>query len=332
MGRPALLLLLLPGVLICAPGSWALLCLQCKSRGPCQEEMCAPGQDLCRTTAMRVWEEEELEVVERGCTHAEKSNRTMSYRRGSQIISLTETVCGSDLCNKPRLGRQRTFSMGRYLECVSCTSSDMSCERGREQSLQCRHPREQCLDVVTYDNLKVNVKDEHHTRGCGFLPGCPGPTGFHNHHSFHYLQCCNRTNCNRGPVIQLQNLPPNGVQCYSCEGNSTHGCSSNESSLVDCRGPMDQCLQATGPIGLGNETFTVRGCVTASWCHDSHMSDIFSLTRLSISCCKGTGCNHPASDIQYRSGGAPRPGPVPLSLASTLLVIIRLWGGVLLWT
>ncbi|KFO33614.1 urokinase plasminogen activator surface receptor isoform X1 [Fukomys damarensis] len=328
MGRTLLLPLCL---LICTPAYWALLCFQCKSSGPCQVEECAPGQDLCRITVMHVWEEDELEVVERGCAHAEKTNRTMSYRVGPQIISLTETVCGSNMCNRPRPGRARTFAMGRYLECISCTSSDLSCERGREQSLQCRHPREQCLEVVTHSSLEENEMEEHHTRGCGFLPGCPGPTGFHSNHSFHYLRCCNSTKCNSGPVIELQHLPPNGVQCYSCEGNGTHGCSSSESSLVSCRGPMDRCLQATGVKGPGNMNFTVRGCATASWCQDSHMADTFSLTHLSVSCCKGTGCNNPASNVQYRSGGTSQSGPDALSLVSTLLVIIRLWGGVLLW-
>ncbi|XP_063108322.1 urokinase plasminogen activator surface receptor isoform X4 [Cavia porcellus] len=283
MGRLLLLLLrLLLGVLICTPASWALICLHCRSNGPCQVETCAAGQDLCRTTVIRVWKvDEELEMVEKGCAHTEKSNRTMSYRMGSEIISLTETVCGSNLCNKP---------------------------------------------------TRTNWRDERHTRGCGFLPGCPGPTSFHNNLTFHYLRCCNSTKCNGGPVIELKNLPPNGVQCYSCEGNSTHGCSSSENSLIDCRGPMNQCLEATGTKGMENKTITVRGCATASWCQDSHMADTFSLTRVSVSCCEGSGCNDPASDIHYRSGGAPQPGPVPLSLASTLLVILRLWGGVFLWT
>lgn len=334
MGRLLLLLLrLLLGVLICTPASWALICLHCRSNGPCQVETCAAGQDLCRTTVIRVWKvDEELEMVEKGCAHTEKSNRTMSYRMGSEIISLTETVCGSNLCNKPTRSQPRTVVLGRYLECVSCTSLDMSCERGREQTLQCRYPREQCIEVVTHHSQEANWRDERHTRGCGFLPGCPGPTSFHNNLTFHYLRCCNSTKCNGGPVIELKNLPPNGVQCYSCEGNSTHGCSSSENSLIDCRGPMNQCLEATGTKGMENKTVTVRGCTTASWCQDSHMADTFSLTRVSVSCCEGSGCNDPASDIHYRSGGAPQPGPVPLSLASTLLVILRLWGGVFLWT
>ncbi|KAM5236384.1 urokinase plasminogen activator surface receptor [Ctenodactylus gundi] len=337
MGRPRLLprLLLLLCVGCCIPASWALRCARCESSSSCQVEECAPGQDLCRTTFLRIWDEEEdLEVVERACTHAEKTNRTLSYRSGLQIISLTETVCGSHLCNWPRPpGRvYATFPQGRFLECVSCTSLDMSCERGREQGLQCRHPGEQCLYMVTHNSLKGSMNKEPHIRGCGYLVGCPGPTGFHNNHTFHFLKCCNTTKCNKGPVVELQNLPPNGIQCHSCEGNSSHGCSSEQTSLVNCRGPMDQCLEATGIHGTENTSYTVRGCATASWCHGSHVADTFSLTQLNVSCCTSSSCNHPAKDVEYRRGAASRPNPVPLSFTVTVLMTIRLWGGVLLWT
>ncbi|XP_012616708.2 urokinase plasminogen activator surface receptor isoform X1 [Microcebus murinus] len=343
MGRP--LLLLLPPLLLahtCLPASWGLQCMRCESSGHCQVEECAPGQDLCRTTVMRISEgglqhdgkqEDELEVVERGCAYPEKTNRTMSYRTGLQIITLTETVCGADFCNRPRPGRRvPSFPRSHSLECVSCASSDMSCERGREQSLQCRSPKEQCLEVVTYRSLEGDLNDEQHTRGCGHLPGCPGPTGFHNNHTFHFLQCCNTTKCNGGPVVELQNLPLNGFQCYSCEGNSTHGCSAEETSLIDCRGPMNQCLEATGTNGPGTPSYTVRGCGTDSWCQRVHVADAFSLTHLNVTCCNGSGCNHPARDVQHRRGGAPQPGPAHLSLTVTLLMTARLWGGTLLWT
>ncbi|XP_044933142.1 urokinase plasminogen activator surface receptor isoform X3 [Mustela putorius furo] len=282
--------------------SWSLQCLLCGRTGKCQVEECARGQDLCRTTTLRIWEGgEELEVVERGCAHPEKSNRTMSYRTGTQIITLTEALCATDLCNQP--------------------SPDLSCERGWDQSLQCRSPTEQCVEVVTHRSLEGSPRDEHHTRGCGNLPGCPGPTGFHNHHTFHFLQCCNTTKCNGGSVVELQNLPLNGLQCYSCEGNSTHGCSADESSLTACQGPMNQCLEATGTNGLGNPIYTVRGCATPSWCQSLHVAEAFSLTHLNVSCCTGTGCN-----------SAPRLGPAHLSLTTTLLITARLWGGTLLWT
>ncbi|XP_026935547.1 urokinase plasminogen activator surface receptor isoform X1 [Sagmatias obliquidens] len=331
MGRPLPVLLLLAQT--CIPVSWGLRCMLCKTTGSCRVEECVPGQDLCRTTVLRIWEEgDELEVVERGCTHPEKTNRTMSYRTGTQIISLTEAVCGSDLCNKPSPGQVSNFPRSRYLECASCASSDLSCEMGRDKTLQCRNPGEQCLDVVTHQSLEESPRDERHSRGCGNLPGCPGPTGFHNNHTFHFLRCCNTTKCNGGPVLELQNLPLNGFQCYSCEGNSTHGCSSKETSLTDCRGPMNQCLEATGTNGLGNPSYTIRGCATPSWCQRLPVAEAFSLTHLNVSCCTGNGCNHPDLVTQPHPGGAPLPGPAHLSLFVTLLITARLWGGTFLCT
>ncbi|XP_069855108.1 urokinase plasminogen activator surface receptor-like isoform X1 [Dipodomys merriami] len=326
------LLLQLLWVSTCIPASRALRCVRCNSTERCRVEECAPGLDLCRITILRTWEED-MEEVERGCANRNKTNRTMSYRVGAQIFSLWEMVCGSDLCNAPRpAGRTRSFPVGRYLECMSCSSSDESCERGREQSLQCRHPREQCVDVVTYHGPGRIWEDEQHIKGCGQLPGCPGPTGFHSNHTFHFLQCCNSTKCNQGPAMQLQQLPPNAVQCYSCEGNRTHGCSEEEATLIPCLGPMDRCLEATGTKEMENTNYTVRGCATASWCEGSHMADTFSLTGVSVSCCTGSGCNHPAGDAQYRRGGGPQPRPTYLSLTMTLLTTARLGGDLLLWT
>lgn len=330
MGCPLLLLLL---VQICVPASWGLQCMLCKRTGNCKVEECAPGQDFCRTTILHTREGgEELEVVERGCAHPEKTNRTMSYRTDLQIVTLTEAVCGSNLCNRPSPGRAPFFPRSRYLECASCASSDLSCERGWDRSLQCRNPGEQCLDVVTHRSLEGSPGDERHTRGCGNLPGCPGPTGFHNNHTFHFLRCCNTTKCNGGPVLDLQKLPPNGLQCYSCEGNSTHGCSANETALISCRGPMNQCLEATGTNGLGNPSYPVRGCATPSWCQGLHVAEAFSLTHLNVSCCTGNSCNQPALDVRPRTGGATRPDPAYFSFFVTLLMTARLWGGTLLWT
>ncbi|EDL24335.1 plasminogen activator, urokinase receptor, isoform CRA_a [Mus musculus] len=159
MGLPRRLLLLLLLATTCVPASQGLQCMQCESNQSCLVEECALGQDLCRTTVLREWQDDrELEVVTRGCAHSEKTNRTMSYRMGSMIISLTETVCATNLCNRPRPGaRGRAFPQGRYLECASCTSLDQSCERGREQSLQCRYPTEHCIEVVTLQSTESKL-------------------------------------------------------------------------------------------------------------------------------------------------------------------------------
>uniref|UniRef100_A0A8C6FP66 Urokinase plasminogen activator surface receptor n=1 Tax=Moschus moschiferus TaxID=68415 RepID=A0A8C6FP66_MOSMO len=281
-----LLLLLLAHTYI--PASWGLRCLQCKNMTSCSVEECAPGQDLCRTTVLRVWEgSNEMNVMEKGCTHPDKTNRSMSYRTGNQIITLSEAVCRSDLCNKPNPGPDATVSRNRYLECASCASTDLSCERGWDQSLQCRNPGDQCVDVITHQSLKV---------------------------------------------LELQNLPPNGVQCYSCEGNSTHRCSSEETFLIDCRGPMNQCLEATGSKGLRKPSYIIRGCTAPSWCQSLHVAEAFDLTHANVSCCTGNGCNHPARDAHPHKGGAPQASPAHLSFFISLLLTARLWGTTLLCT
>lgn len=45
-------------------------------------------------------------------------------------------------------------------------------------------------------------------------------------------------------------LPLNGVTCYSCEGNATHGCSAKNVTKVQCQGPMTQCYEASGLHGV----------------------------------------------------------------------------------
>uniref|UniRef100_A0A5F8H8H4 Urokinase plasminogen activator surface receptor n=1 Tax=Monodelphis domestica TaxID=13616 RepID=A0A5F8H8H4_MONDO len=187
-----------------SPVSSALRCHHCESSGNCTVETCPPGQELCRTTVFyNRWKGgEELEVVVRGCAVTGKDNSSMSYRTTQEIIMLKETVCDFDLCNHPDPRPSPTFPGSRTLECESCASSDLSCERGRILTLRCPDPTDQCLERVIQSSPEgesMSPSDERYVRGCGSFPDCPGPVGFHNNDTFLFLRCCNHSQCISGP-------------------------------------------------------------------------------------------------------------------------------------
>lgn len=80
-------------------------------------------------------------------------------------------------------------------------------------------------------------------KGCGILPGCPGPTGFHNNHTFHFLRCCNTTKCNAGPGEGARDLAQDlGLGAERC---IQAGCSqANPSTLLS---PLEK-KKKNGPI------------------------------------------------------------------------------------
>lgn len=89
-----------------------------------------------------------------------------------------------------------------------------------------------------------NPEDERHMKGCGILPGCPGPTGFHNNHTFHFLRCCNTTKCNAGPGEgagdPAQDLGLRAERCIQA------GCSqANPSTLLS---PLGKKMDLSSPF------------------------------------------------------------------------------------
>lgn len=68
------------------------------------ETLSVVGWSGLGTEAASLTDDNELELEMRDCAHYEKTNRTMSYRVNSKIISLAEVVCATDVCNRPRPG------------------------------------------------------------------------------------------------------------------------------------------------------------------------------------------------------------------------------------
>uniref|UniRef100_A0A4X2KHQ1 Urokinase plasminogen activator surface receptor n=1 Tax=Vombatus ursinus TaxID=29139 RepID=A0A4X2KHQ1_VOMUR len=304
--------------------SSCLRCHHCESRGDCTIETCIPGQELCRTTVhYNRWRGgQELEVVLRGCAVTGKDNSSMSYRTSQEIIMLKETVCDFDLCNQPDPRPSPTFPGARTLECQSCASSDQSCERGRALPLRCPEPTDQCIERISQSNLEEGSLDERYVRGCGNFPDCPGPVGFHNKDTFHFLKCCNHSQCIHGPMTKLSDYPVNGLQCHSCEGNGTHGCSPEETAVTACQGPMNRCFEVTGTHKHWGPGYTVRGCVAPIWCQAPHLAAIFfDLAQPQTFCCFASECNNAARDANSRSKGTG-PGLFPTSLTLSLPLML----------
>ncbi|XP_051845518.1 urokinase plasminogen activator surface receptor isoform X1 [Antechinus flavipes] len=311
-----------------APVCSGLSCYHCESHGPCSVEECLPGQELCRTTVYRNrWKEgQDLEVVVRGCVEMGKENSSMSYRTSQEIIMLKETVCDSDLCNEMEVQPSPTFPGIRTLECESCASSDQSCERGRPRPLRCPDPTDQCLErIIQISSEAAGPSDERYVRGCGTFPDCLGTVGFHNNETFLFLRCCNYSQCISGPMMKLSDHPLNDLQCHSCEGNGTHGCSPEETTLTACRGPMNRCFEATGTHKHWGPGYTVRGCVAPAWCQAPHLAaTFFDLVQPQTFCCFSNECNAATGDANPRRGGAgPRLQPLPLALGLPLLLLTR---------
>ncbi|XP_038623434.1 urokinase plasminogen activator surface receptor isoform X1 [Tachyglossus aculeatus] len=313
---PLLLLLLLAGLRSPASG---LRCYQCEGEGSCNVEECPEAQQSCRTTSL--WDEDVSSSVmvkkeEKSCAWAGKPNSSLSYLTGQARITLVENHCTTDLCN----GRRHRLGSGPArggLVCVTCGSSDLSCERNMHRTIHCS-PQDQCVDLTSYSVPDESTPDERHIRGCGQLSDCTGPLGFHNNHTFNLLRCCNTSLCNGGPVIHHSLLPKNGVKCRSCWGNRTHGCSHQEEAIISCQGPMDHCLEATGMHEIWGPEAVVMGCATAAWCKSPYLSVYGGLDQVEVHCCSDSLCKHQATP---RSRTTSQPH---LALSSFLALLVPL--------
>ncbi|XP_068944985.1 urokinase plasminogen activator surface receptor isoform X2 [Petaurus breviceps papuanus] len=233
-----------------------------------------------------------------------------------------QELCRTTVYNNRWRGPSPTFPGARTLECESCASSDQSCERGRTLTLRCPEPTDQCLERISQSSLEVGPLDERYVRGCGSFPDCPGPVGFHNNDTFLFLRCCNHSQCISGPIMKLSDYSLNGLQCHSCEGNSTHGCSPEETAITACQGPMNRCFEATGTHKHWGPGYTVRGCVAPAWCEAPHLTaTFFDLVEPQIFCCFTSECNSATRDANPRRSRAG-PRPLPTSLTLTLLLLL----------
>ncbi|KAF7242390.1 Urokinase plasminogen activator surface receptor [Varanus komodoensis] len=309
----------------------SLECYSCDGDRDCQEtETCAEYQEQCRTTIMSILVRSRLSsYIRKGCDVGGKPNNSLTHFSGKDVVFLVEEHCDTDLCNRGIPPVMSTITARGHhrsrLDCNSCASSAETCFNTTLVPLRCTHPGESCVDITSFTGPKEFPADEQRIKGCGQLSQCQEPLGFHNLDSFHLIKCCNTSRCNDDRQDYKNTpLPWNGVTCFSCEGNATHGCSPESISKVQCQGPMTQCLEASGIHGISGENAVLKGCASPSWCDSPYTSVYKNLGAVHSRCCTGDFCNNQIVDGTLRPSPRSRASheaPAPLTLLSTSLLL-----------
>ncbi|XP_015272931.1 PREDICTED: urokinase plasminogen activator surface receptor-like [Gekko japonicus] len=313
-----------------------LQCYSCDGDSNCLEaRVCPEHQDRCRTTVMTTLTRSGISTYyHKDCDVSGKANNSVSYLSHNQVVFLAEEHCESELCNEHApnvldvlLARGRPPNLK---QCYSCSSADESCFNSTLAQMRCSRPGEQCVDITSFTVPEEFSQDELHIKGCGQLSHCQETLGFHNQDSFYLIKCCNSSLCNKETQdYKASPLPLNGATCYSCEGNFSHGCAPGDITQEQCRGPMSQCLEASGIDGVSGQSSIVKGCASSSWCNSPYTSIYKNLGAPYTRCCTGKLCNNQIVDEttlkpSARSQACPNLTAGPVLLSAGLLLWMAL--------
>ncbi|XP_054855580.1 urokinase plasminogen activator surface receptor-like [Eublepharis macularius] len=287
-------------LLFLAAHALGLQCYSCDGNSNCLDsQVCQEHQDRCRTTVMTTLTQSGISTYFlKGCDVSGKANNSISYLSKNQVVFLAEEHCESQLCNEETpnvldvlLARGRQH---RPMQCYSCGQAEGTCFNSSLAQMRCSRPGEQCVDITSFTMLEEEFsQDAQHIKGCGQLAHCQEPLGFHNQGSFYLIKCCNASLCNKETEdYKATPLPLNGLTCYSCEGNFSHGCAPNDITQVQCQGSMNQCLEASGIDGISGQSSVVKGCASSSWCDSPYTAIYKNLGAPYTRCCTGELCNN----------------------------------------
>ncbi|XP_026578588.1 ly6/PLAUR domain-containing protein 3-like [Pseudonaja textilis] len=205
------------------------------------------------------------------------------------------------------------------LECHSCVDlGDGGCSQQQMKKLTCPSNVHVCVETVAaveWSHGKFSVGE----KGCGL--GMPGTNDkaveVHGILAFSQLHQCNTSLCNiKLDMKELQLQPmdnvsaqiPNGVECYSCEGDN---CTTDNSTIVKCYDNFRGCFHGNVTMKAGNFSLTkpIKGCVQDGDCTKVRKGS--PAITLSGSCCSGNLCNTNLSNKTHFSTSIPRLAFLP---------------------
>ncbi|XP_017557549.2 neuromast-expressed gpi-anchored lymphocyte antigen 6 [Pygocentrus nattereri] len=162
-------------------------------------------------------------------------------------------------------------------ECIPETS--VKCT---ERKVEC--PAGQCGNMKTTAYVGSTVLVDMVMKNCSFIQQCvTASVNFGVTKTKISNQCCNTDLCNSQRQPDVMSNIPNGIQCYTCNGEDC-------TSILDCVDEEDHCIKST--VSADGQTTMMRGCATRSFCMgdlSTHLAQ--SNTVVGLTCCEGNLCN-----------------------------------------
>ncbi|XP_069496911.1 urokinase plasminogen activator surface receptor-like isoform X2 [Ambystoma mexicanum] len=262
-------------------------------------ERCWEGQNWCQAilTQWTTGNDTQRSVV-KGCAWMEGTNQTTSYSSKQTRSMQSEYYCSADLCNREDPAGALGADVPNGFQCHTC-SSLVTCNETENSIQNCTGLEKQCV----FSSQKLMFPDRMSmmksvSKGCWHNPGSAGAVGYITAHSSLLISFCNSSLCNNATMgFQHQNRSVNGVTCFTCEGNRTTSCSHQNEALIECYGPLTQCMEAMSVDEQNNVTSIIKGCATPAWCQHPLLTGFQKEDFHSFQCCEGRLCNTGMANI-----------------------------------
>ncbi|KAG9275914.1 urokinase plasminogen activator surface receptor-like [Astyanax mexicanus] len=176
------------------------------------------------------------------------------------------------------------------ISALSCEVLSLTCYQCiPETSVQCTDqkvncPTGQCGNMKTTAYMGSTVLVNMVMKNCSLAQHCvTASVNFGITKTTISNQCCNTDLCNAQRKPEATSNTPNGLQCYTCNGEDC-------SSTLDCVDEEDHCIKSA--VGVEGQKLMMKGCATKSFCMGDLSAQLAqSSTVVGLSCCTGNLCN-----------------------------------------
>ncbi|XP_052002471.1 urokinase plasminogen activator surface receptor-like [Xyrauchen texanus] len=155
---------------------------------------------------------------------------------------------------------------------LTCTATKVECPVG------------QCGTMRTTSYMENNKLADMIMKNCSTTQQCvTASVNFGVTKTVISNKCCNTDLCNIQSEIEPPKSVPNGMKCYTCNGQHC-------ASTLACIDGEDHCIKAT--VEIAGQMKIMQGCATGSFCKGDLSTQIGqSSLAVDLTCCVGNLCN-----------------------------------------